>query len=129
MMQSPSRPALPLPPSAEGHMTRRAFEHLKSSCDAEALLRRAGLTLPGIDDPQARIGAESQIAFLKLATEALDDPLLGFHLAENSSRASWACSITCKPHRPPSVRPWGASLATAQLRTRVWRQSACVEAR
>jgi hypothetical protein len=64
-------------------MTRRAFEHLKSSCDAEALLRRAGLTLQGIEDPQARIGAESQIAFLKLASEALDDPLLGFHLAES----------------------------------------------
>ena len=64
-------------------MTRRAFEHLKSSGDAEALLRRAGLTLQGIEDPQARIGAESQIAFLKLASEALDDPLLGFHLAES----------------------------------------------
>jgi hypothetical protein len=64
-------------------MTRRAFEHLKSSCDAEALLHRAGLTLQGIEDPQARIGAESQIAFLKLASEALDDPLLGFHLAES----------------------------------------------
>ena len=63
-------------------MTRRAFEHLKSSGDAEALLRRAGLTLQGIEDPQARIGAESQIAFLKLASEALDDPLLGFHLVE-----------------------------------------------
>jgi integrase len=83
MMHSPSHPELPLPPSAEGHMTRRAFEHLKSSCDAEALLRRAGLTLQGIEDPQARIGAESQIAFLKLASEALDDPLLGFHLAES----------------------------------------------
>jgi hypothetical protein len=83
MMHPPFRPALPLPPSAEGHMTRRAFEHLKSSCDGEALLRRAGLTLQGIEDPQARIGAESQIAFLKLASEALDDPLLGFHLAES----------------------------------------------
>ena len=64
-------------------MTRRAFEHLKRSGDAEDLLRRAGLTLQGIEDPQARIGAESQIAFLKLASEALDDPLLGFHLAES----------------------------------------------
>jgi hypothetical protein len=50
MIHPPSRPALPLPPSAEGHMTRRAFEHLKSSGDAEALLRRAGLTLQGIED-------------------------------------------------------------------------------
>ena len=66
-------------------MTRRAFEHLKSSCDAEALLGRAGLTLPGIEDPHARIGAESQIAFLKLASEALDDPLLGFHRAVRAS--------------------------------------------
>ena len=56
MICPPSRPALPLPPSAEGDMTRRAFEHLKSSCDAEALLRRAGLTLQGIEDPRARIG-------------------------------------------------------------------------
>jgi AraC-like DNA-binding protein len=64
-------------------MTRRAFDHLTRSGDPEALLRRAGLTLQGIEDPQARIGAESQIAFLKLASEALDDPLLGFHLAES----------------------------------------------
>jgi AraC-like DNA-binding protein len=64
-------------------MTRRAFQHVKSSCDVEALLRRAGLTLRDIDDPQARIGARNQIAFLKLAAEALDDPLLGFRLAES----------------------------------------------
>jgi AraC-like DNA-binding protein len=82
-MHSPSRPALPLPPSAEGHMTRRAVERLKPFCDVEALLRRAGLSLQSIKDPNARIGVESQIKFLKLASEALDDPLLGFHLAES----------------------------------------------
>jgi AraC-like DNA-binding protein len=82
-MHSPARPALPLPASAEGHMTRRAVEHAKRSCDVEALLRRAGLTLQTIDDPNARIGAERQIVFLKLAAEALGDPLLGFHLAES----------------------------------------------
>jgi AraC-like DNA-binding protein len=82
-MHSPSRPALPLPPSAEGHMTRRAVEHAKRSCDIETLLRRAGLALQSIEDPNARIGAESQITLLKLAAEALDDPLLGFHLAES----------------------------------------------
>ena len=64
-------------------MTRRAFEHARGSCDVDALLRRAGLTLQDIEDPNARIGAESQIAFLNLASEAMDDPLLGFHLAKS----------------------------------------------
>jgi hypothetical protein len=82
-MDLPSQPASLLPPSAEGHMTRRAVEYARRSCDVEALLRRAGLALQDIEDPNARIGAESQIAFLKLAAEALDDPLLGFHLAES----------------------------------------------
>ena len=42
-------------------MTRRAFDHLKGSCDAEALLRRAGLTLQGIEDPQAREFSEARL--------------------------------------------------------------------
>ncbi len=62
-------------------MTRRAIEHAKPFCNVESLLRCAGLTLQSIEDPHARIGAESQIEFLKLVAEALHDPLLGFHLA------------------------------------------------
>jgi AraC-like DNA-binding protein len=64
-------------------MTRCAVEHAKPSCNVESLLRRAGLTLQSIEDPHARIGAESQIEFLKVVAEALHDPLLGFHLAES----------------------------------------------
>jgi hypothetical protein len=46
-------------------------------------MKPVGMTLQDIEDPNARIGAECQIAFLKLAAGALDDPLLGFHLAES----------------------------------------------
>ena len=40
-MHSPFRPALPLPPSAEGHITRRAVEHGEGFCDARRVARLA----------------------------------------------------------------------------------------
>ena len=74
--------ASPLPPSAEGRITRLAAVHVKASCDLNSLLERTGLGPKDIEDARARIGVQNQITFLELASQAISDPLLGFHLAE-----------------------------------------------
>ena len=74
--------ASPLPPSAEGRITRLAAAHVQASCDLKYLLARAGLRLKDLEDARARIGVQNQITFLELASKAMDDPLLGFHLAQ-----------------------------------------------
>ena len=81
-MRAHKGPASPLPPSAEGRITRLAAVHVKASCDLNSLLARAGLSSKDIEDARARIGVQNQISFLELASEAIGDPLLGFHLAE-----------------------------------------------
>ena len=81
-MRARKGPASPLPPSAEGRITRLAAMHVKASCDLNSLLARAGLGPKDIEDARARIGVQNQITFLELASEAIGDPLLGFHLAE-----------------------------------------------
>ena len=81
-MRARKGPASPLPPSAEGRITRLAAVHVKASCDLNSLLARAGLGPKDIEDARARIGVQNQITFLELASQAISDPLLGFHLAE-----------------------------------------------
>ena len=80
-MQPQTVPTSPLPPSTEGRITRLAALHVKEACDLKSLLDRAGLSVKDIEDTTARIGVQSQIRFLELASEAVGDPLLGFHLA------------------------------------------------
>ena len=46
------------------------------------LLRKADLTHQQIDDPRARLAVKSQIKFLALAANTLNDDCLGFHLAQ-----------------------------------------------
>jgi AraC-like DNA-binding protein len=71
-------------PSAEGGMTRLAFAcALEKKIDAEALLRKAGLSRTQIEDPHVRISVRSQVVFLDLVAKALGDDLLGFHLSQN----------------------------------------------
>jgi AraC-like DNA-binding protein len=74
--------ASPLPPSAEGRITRLAAARVQASCDLKNLLARAGLRPKDLEDARARIGVQNQITFLELASKAMDDPLLGFHLAQ-----------------------------------------------
>ncbi len=81
-MPTRQAPGSPLPPSAEGRITRLAALHVKAACDPKSLLARAGLSSKDIENPRARIGVHNQITFLELASEAVGDPLLGFHLAE-----------------------------------------------
>jgi hypothetical protein len=45
------------------------------------LLARAGLTIQQIDDDSARIAVRSQIRLIELVADAMQDELLGFHLA------------------------------------------------
>jgi AraC-like DNA-binding protein len=68
-----------------GVATRLAARRLREAgVVLEPVLRRAGLSVCQIDQPNARIGVASQIRFLELAAEALKDPLLGFKLARDS---------------------------------------------
>jgi AraC-like DNA-binding protein len=70
-------------PSATGGLTRLAYARAKAAgLDAQPLLRKAGLTPAQIEDPGIRVRVRDQIAFLNLVSDALQDDLLGFHLAE-----------------------------------------------
>lgn len=70
-------------PTAGGGLTRLAADRLRrANVKLEPLLLRGGLTMDQINDPEQRISARSQIAFLEAAAEVLDDHFLGLHLAK-----------------------------------------------
>ena len=70
-------------PSAHGGMSRLAYTRAKSAGLAlDSLITQAGLTRQQLDDPHAIIAVRDQIKFLNLAATALQDDLLGFHLAQ-----------------------------------------------
>ena len=58
----------------------RALPHVG---DMRDLLHRAGLDLAAIENPNARFSVASQIEFVELIAEAIADPELGVHLAED----------------------------------------------
>jgi AraC-like DNA-binding protein len=69
-------------PSATGGIARLVTTRLREARIApKPLLTQAGLTLAQIDNSETRVPVQSQIRLLELAAEALDDDLLGFHLA------------------------------------------------
>ncbi|WP_342737278.1 AraC family transcriptional regulator ligand-binding domain-containing protein [Bradyrhizobium sp. B117] len=71
-------------PSATGGIARLVWARLRAAgIEADGLLSRAGLTLKQIEDRKARLSVESQIRFLELGAEALQDDSLGFHLARD----------------------------------------------
>jgi AraC-like DNA-binding protein len=71
-------------PSAGGLMSRLATARLAQAGIAPAqLLRKAGITIDQIEDRHARVNAQSQIRFVALAADKLNDPFLGFHLARD----------------------------------------------
>jgi hypothetical protein len=47
--------------------------------EIESLLRDTGLTRRQIQDRDIRIDVQKQIAFLNLVSEAMSDPVIGFH--------------------------------------------------
>jgi AraC-like DNA-binding protein len=83
-LASPPRKQLGSQPDAAGHATRLAAARLQEAgIVLEPLLRKAGLSVDQIDHMEMRIGVASQIKFLDLAAQALNDPLLGFRLARD----------------------------------------------
>jgi AraC-like DNA-binding protein/transcriptional regulator with XRE-family HTH domain len=69
-------------PTASGGLSRLAANRLrKAGITLEPLLSRVGLTIHQIDDPEQRVDARNQIAFLDAAADALGDEFLGFSLA------------------------------------------------
>jgi len=83
-MHSPYVRHLGALPSATGGIARLACAKLKNAkVEPEPLLKKAGLTLSQIDDQNFRLKVRDQIRFLNLAAGALQDNLLGFHLAQS----------------------------------------------
>ena len=81
-MGDPDAKRLGALPSATGAIARLAYAQAKAAgLDLALLSKKAGLTLRQIEDPSVRIKVRDQISFLNLAAEALQDDLLGFHLA------------------------------------------------
>jgi AraC-like DNA-binding protein len=70
-------------PLTAGVMARLAYAHAKKSgVHLAPLLNKVGLTRQQIADRDAPMTARDQIEFLDLVAQALDDDLLGFHLAQ-----------------------------------------------
>src|SRR4051794_11222828 len=62
-----------------GLLSRLAYNHLRSRhIDPLPLLEKSGLNVGAVSALDAPIPVGSQIKFLKLAAETLEDPLLGF---------------------------------------------------
>ncbi len=69
--------------AADGVATRLAVGQLKAArIDPEPLLAKAGISRSKLAEEPKRIGAESQLRFLELAAEALDNAVLGLQLAQ-----------------------------------------------
>ena len=72
-------------PQTTGGAARNAYAHLcAAGISASPLLKRAHLTRAQLSGEGVRIDVRSQVEFLRLAAEALDDDLLGFHLAQKA---------------------------------------------
>jgi AraC-like DNA-binding protein len=79
-----SEPGLASIPMAQGGLSRLAVARLESAgVPVEPILRRVGLTLEAIADPEERLSVQSQIALLDEAAIALKDDCLGFTLARD----------------------------------------------
>jgi AraC-like DNA-binding protein len=71
------------PPTATGGIARLAYEQAnKAKLNLGALLKDAKLTLQQVSDDHVRVPVKSQIRFLNLVADALQDDFLGVHLAQ-----------------------------------------------
>jgi AraC-like DNA-binding protein len=69
-------------PSAAGGITRLAYTRAKTAgADVNLLLKKCGITLAQIENPEMRLKVQDQVNFLNLAARAIEDDLLGLHLA------------------------------------------------
>jgi Arabinose-binding domain of AraC transcription regulator, N-term len=70
-------------PSSTGEISRHAYARAQQAGIAlEPLLKKSSLTRRQIEDPRTPVNVRDQITFLNLVAGALDDDLLGFHLAQ-----------------------------------------------
>ena len=70
-------------PMANAVLSRLVARRLRAAgMDLKSILKQVGITQRQIDDPDERLPASSQVAFLEAAAAALDDDLLGFRLAQ-----------------------------------------------
>jgi hypothetical protein len=77
-------------PNATGTIARLAYAHAKASgVDPRPLLKKADLTLQQIRNTNLRLSVLDQINFLNFTADALQDDLLGFHLAQQPDLREW----------------------------------------
>ena len=70
-------------PNANGTLARLAYAHVMASgIDPRPFLESANLTVQQIKHVNHRLRVKDQITFLNLSATALQDDLLGFHLAQ-----------------------------------------------
>ena len=81
-MRKPDDARLTTLPTATGGIARAAYVQASALFDVQPLVKRAGLTLQQIKDPDIRIGVRNQIRFLNLVANELQDEFLGFRLAQ-----------------------------------------------
>jgi AraC-like DNA-binding protein len=83
MQRNANAPRLAPFPTAGGGLTRLAYVRaIEEDLEVEPLLRKAGLTLQQVDNSTLRVNVKTQIAFLNIVAAALEDEILGFHLAQ-----------------------------------------------
>ncbi len=81
---TPIRPGLSRLPTATGGISRLACAQAQAAgIDVAPILARSGISPRQIDDAGAPISVRSQIDFLNAIADAVDDDLLGFHLARS----------------------------------------------
>jgi len=69
---------------ANATLSRLVADRLRAAgVDLQSILRRVGIAQRQIDDPDERLPASCQVAFLQAAAAALNDDLLGFRLAQS----------------------------------------------
>lgn len=81
-MRKPDDAWLTTLPTATGGIARAAYVQASARFDAQPLVKRAGLTIQQIEDPDIRIGVRNQIRFLNLVGSELQDEFLGIRLAQ-----------------------------------------------
>jgi AraC-like DNA-binding protein len=79
------KPSLPLTrrrPMAEGTLARLASARARAAgIDVASLMAKAGVSRQQVEEECFELAAEDQIRFVELVADALQDDLLGFHLA------------------------------------------------
>jgi AraC-like DNA-binding protein len=71
-------------PSAAGTLSRHAYARARAAgIDVAPFMAKAGVTSQQAEDDNVRITVRGQIRFVQLVADALQDDLLGFHIAES----------------------------------------------